>query len=97
MRPRHHGHFRHAYQAARDTPQQSLGLGSYRLGAPHGRREAFTLLLRGTRRASFERFIRTWVGVWMPNGMGLPQDAFAEPIETAIGEEEFEPPRKTAA
>ena len=97
VRPRHHEHFRHAYQAARDTLQQAMGLVSYQLDEPRGRREAFTLLLAWDSRASFERFVRTWVRVWMLNGMGLPQDAFAAPIETAIGEEEFEPQRRTAA
>lgn len=41
--------------------------------------------------ASFDRFIRTWIGVWMVNGMGLPRDAFAAPIQTDIGEQESAP------
>lgn len=91
VRPRHHDHFRHAYQAARETLQQATGLVSHQFNEPRGRREAFTLLLAWDSQASFERFIRTWVGVWMLNGMGLPRDAFAAPIQTDIGEEEFAP------
>src|SRR3569832_1964174 len=36
----------------------------------------------------FERFTRTWIGVWMVNGMGLARDAFARPIETHIDKAE---------
>lgn len=86
--PRHREHFRHAYQAARETLQQATGLVSHNFNEPRSRREAFTLLLAWDNRVSFERFIRTWIGVWMLNGMGLPREAFAAPIETAIGEEE---------
>ena len=45
---------------------------------------AFTLRLAWDDQTSFERFTRTWVGVWMLNGMGLARDAFARPIETHI-------------
>ena len=85
--PRHHDHFRHAYQAARETLQQAAGLVSHQFNEPRGRHDAFTLLLAWDSQASFERFIRTWVGVWMLNGMGLSRDAFAAPIQTDIGEE----------
>ena len=89
--PRHHDHFRHTYQAVRATLQQAQGLVSHELKDPRGRHEAFTLLLAWDSRASFERFVRTWVGLWMLNGMGLARDAFAAPIQTAIGEEQFAP------
>ena len=89
--PRHHDHFRHAYQAAREPLQQAMGLVSHQFNEPRSRREAFALLLAWDSQASFDRFTRTWIGVWMLNGMGLSRDAFAAPIETAIGEEEFAP------
>lgn len=89
--PPHRDHFRHAYQAARDTLQQATGLVSHQLNEPQRRHDAFTLLLAWDSRASFERFARTWVGVWMLNGMGLQRDAFAAPIETGIGKQEFAP------
>lgn len=86
--PRHHAHLRHAYQASRETLQQAPGLVSHRFNEPLSRSEAFTLMLAWDSRESFERFIRSWVGVWMVNGMGLPRDAFAAPIQTSLGEEE---------
>ena len=82
--PRYQDHFRHAYQAARETLVQSIGLVSHEFKDPRDRGEAFTLLLAWNGRASFERFTRTWAGVWMLNGMGLAHDAFAAPIETAM-------------
>ena len=91
VRPRHHDHFRHAYQAAREILQQATGLVSHQFNEPRGRHDAFTLLLAWDSQASFERFIRTWVGVWMLNGMGLSRDAFAASIQTDIGEEGFAP------
>lgn len=87
--PRHREHFRHAYQASRETLQQTQGLVSHQFNEPRSQHEAFTLLMAWNSRASFERFIRRWVGVWMLNGMGLERDAFAAPIRTHIGEEEF--------
>ncbi len=86
--PRHREHFRHAYQASRETLQQAQGLVSHQLNEPRSQHEAFTLLMAWNNRSSFERFIRSWVGVWMLNGMGLERDAFAAPIRTHIGEEE---------
>lgn len=84
--PRHREHFRHAYQAARETLEQALDLVSHQFIEPRGRHDAFTLLLAWDSQAGFERFTRTWTGVWMLNGMGLPRDAFAAPIETALAE-----------
>lgn len=89
--PRHHEHFRFAFQAARETLQQAPGLVSHQFSEPRGRHEAFTLLLAWDHRASFERFTRTWAGLWMVNGMGLPREAFAGPIQTDVGEEAFVP------
>ena len=89
--PRHHDHFLHAYHAARDSLQHALGLVSHQFNEPRGRHDAFTLLLAWDSQASFECFIRTWFGVWMLNGMGLPRDAFAAPIQTDIGEETITP------
>jgi hypothetical protein len=96
--PRHHEHFRFAYHSARDTLQRVLGLTAHEFREPRDRREPFTLRLAWDSRASFERFTRTWAGLWMLNGMGLSRDAFAAPIETDIGEEETAPSaRKHAA
>lgn len=89
--PRHRDHFRHAYRASRDSLLQAMGLVSHQFNEPRGRDEAFSLLLAWDSQASFERFTRTWVGVWMLNGMGLSRNDFAAPIETALGEEEFAP------
>jgi hypothetical protein len=86
--PRHRDAFQHAWHAARDSLQQTLGLVSYELNPPRERRKAFTLMLAWDSRASFDRFTRTWVGVWMLNGMGLQREAFAAPIQTDIGEED---------
>lgn len=89
--PRYRDEFQHAWHAARDSLQQALGLVSCELNLPRERREAFTLLLAWDSQQSFERFIRTWVGIWMVNGMGLAREAFAAPIQTDIGEEDFQP------
>lgn len=89
--PRHHAHFRHAYQAVRDTLRQALGLVSHELREPRGHHEAFSLLLAWDSQASFERFLRTWIGVWLLNGMGLSRADFSAPIQTDIGEEEYVP------
>ncbi|MDP1645846.1 MAG: hypothetical protein Q8L71_10165 [Thiobacillus sp.] len=43
-----------------------------------------TLLLAWDSQASFERFVRTWVDLWMLNGMGLSRDDFSAPIQTVI-------------
>ncbi|KAB2318150.1 hypothetical protein F8A86_14705 [Betaproteobacteria bacterium SCN1] len=89
--PRYRDQFQHAWNAARDSLHQALGLVSCELSLPRERRDAFTLLLAWDSQASFERFTRTWVGVWMLNGMGLQREAFAAPIQTDIGEEAFAP------
>lgn len=86
--PRHRDTFRHAWQAARDALAHTAGLRTHDFVEPRDRRDAFTLLLAWDDQTSFERFTRTWVGVWMLNGMGLARDAFARPIETHIGSAE---------
>lgn len=84
--PRHHGPFRHAYRSARDGLQQTPGLVTHAFNEPRDRRDAFTLRMVWDKRASFERFTRTWIGVWLLNGMGFPRDAFAASIATDFGE-----------
>ncbi len=83
--PRYRAPFRHAYQAAHESMQQALGLLPHELYDPGERDEAFSLLLAWDSEASFIRFTRTWLGVWMVNGMGLERNAFAAAIETDIG------------
>jgi hypothetical protein len=98
--PRHREPFRHAYLAASDSLRQTLGLVSHELYDPRERNEAFSLLLAWDNEASFIRFTRTWLGVWMLNGMGLERSAFAAAIETNVGEPDTfaqakcRPPRK---
>lgn len=84
--PRHREPFRHAYQAAREALSQTLGLVSHELYDPRERGEAFSLLLAWDSESSFIRFTRTWLGVWMLNGMGFERAAFAAPIQTDVGE-----------
>ncbi|MBT9539944.1 antibiotic biosynthesis monooxygenase [Thiobacillus sp.] len=79
--PRHQDHFRHAYQAARETLQQALGLVSHELNDPRGRRDPFILQLSWDNQASFDRFTHSWIGVWMINGMGLSRHDFFAPID----------------
>jgi hypothetical protein len=85
--PRYRDEFLHAWHAARDSLQQALGLVSYELNLPRGRRDAFTLKFSWDSRTSFDRFTHTWVGVWMLNGMGLQHTSFAAPIHTDIAGE----------
>jgi len=84
--PRYRAPFRHAYQAASEPLRQALGLLSHELHDPGERGEAFSLLLAWDSEASFVRFTRTWLGVWMLNGMGLERTAFAAAIEADIGD-----------
>ncbi|HEY9098372.1 MAG TPA: hypothetical protein VIN38_05850 [Thiobacillus sp.] len=82
--PRHHTHFRHAYQTTHFTLQQIAGLASHRFSPPQGRHDAFTLRLIWHSRACFDLFTRTWFGVWLVNGMGLSPDALTAPIQTDV-------------
>jgi hypothetical protein len=88
VRPRYRDSFQHAWRAASDSLQHMLGLVSYEMNPPHDRHAAFTLLLNWEDPSSFERFIRTWVGLWMVNGMGLEREAFSAPIQTHIDPKE---------
>ena len=89
--PRYRDQFQHAWRAARGSLQKAIGLVSCELTPPRERHDTFVLLLAWDSQASFERFTRTWVGVWMLNGMGLQREAFAESIRTNIGAKGFEP------
>ncbi len=84
--PRHHDTFRFAYRSAREALLQTLGLVSHEFADPYSRRQPFSLYLAWDSYASFERFTRAWIGVWLVNGMGLNADAFAAPAETDLGE-----------
>ena len=85
--PRHHERFLFGYLAARAPLCQALGLVSHELARPRDRRCPFTLMLAWDSRRSFDRFTRTWLGVWLLNGMGLDRPAFVAPIATMLGEE----------
>lgn len=85
--PRYQDPFRFAYRSAREALQQTLGLVSHEFHDPRDRSQAFTLLFAWDSQASFERFTRTWIGVWILNGMGLDRRAFASPIQTELGED----------
>ncbi|MBN8764348.1 MAG: hypothetical protein J0I76_09680 [Thiobacillus sp.] len=82
--PRHRDAFRHAWQAAHHVLAQTIGLHTHDFVEPRHRRDTFTLRLAWDDPSSFERFTRTWVGVWLLNGMGLARDAFSRPIETHV-------------
>lgn len=77
--PRHQTAFRHAWQASHFTLQQLAGLSSHRLTPSPGDPHAFTVRLNWQSRAHFDRFTRTWFGVWFVNGMGLAHAASAPP------------------
>jgi hypothetical protein len=93
--PRHRDNFLYGYFAARDSLCQALGLVTHELARPRDRHGAFTLMFAWDSRASFERFTRTWLGVWLLNGMGLDRHAFAAPIETVVGSCEAPPPARS--
>ena len=76
--PRRHNDFRHAWSAAEDTVKKVIGMQSCQFHAPELRRQPFKLILSWDDKRAFARFTRTWVGVWVINGMGLqPKDFFA--------------------
>lgn len=83
--PRFCAAFQYGFGAARDALKHMPGLVSFGLSPPRGRHDAFTLQLTWEDQAGFERFTRTWVGVWMLNGMGLQREAFNGPIQTGTG------------
>lgn len=77
--PRRHEHFRHAWLAAQDTLRGFLGLVQCRLREPEQRERPFTMEFDWCHQAGFERFKRTWLGVWLINGMGLSPEDFLRP------------------
>ena len=95
--PRHHDHFRYAWHAAKDTLQKMLGLQRCQLRPPEHRRQPFILVLNWDSEASFNRFTRTWVGVWAINGMGLERDGFFAPTQTHVKEAHLEYSHQRAA
>lgn len=82
--PRRHNDFCHAWRAAGDTLQKMIGLRQCHLHPPQHRRLPFTLVMKWDNAASFNRFTRTWVGVWAINGMGLQGDDFFAPTQTSV-------------
>ena len=84
--PRRHNDFYHAWHAAKDTLQKVIGLRRCHLHPPRHRRLPFTLILKWDNESSFDRFTRTWVGVWAINGMGLQGDDFFAPTQTSLDE-----------
>ena len=95
--PRHHDHIRHSWLAAEDTLQKVIGLQRCQLRPPQDRRQPFTLVLSWDNEASFNRFTRTWVGVWAINGMGLQCDDFFAPTQTSINEPRLDYSHQRAA
>jgi len=77
--PRHHDQFRHAWQAAQDTLGTFIGLRKCQFRTPQKREQPFTVIFDWDSQAHFDRFIRTWVGVWFINGMGLEAHDFFAP------------------
>ena len=84
--PQRHDHLRYAWHAAKDTLQKMIGLQSCQLRPPEHRRQPFILVLSWDQEVSFNRFTRTWVGVWAINGMGLQREDFFAPTQTSIQE-----------
>lgn len=95
--PRRHNDFCHAWHAAEDTLKKVIGLLSCQLRPSQHRRQPFTLVLNWDNEASFNRFTRTWVGVWAINGMGLERDDFFAPTQTHVNEAHLEYSHQRAA
>lgn len=81
--PRHHDYFRHAWLAAQDTLGTFIGLKKFQLCRPQKREQPFTVIFDWDSQAHFDRFTRTWVGVWLINGMGLEARDFFAPTRTS--------------
>lgn len=95
--PRRHSDFQHAWSAAEDTIKKVIGLKSCEFHAPELRREPFKLILNWDNKLAFARFTRTWVGVWLINGMGLQTcDLFAS-TQTNVGAPEWQLSQQRAA
>lgn len=90
--PRHRDAFQHAYRAMHFALRHTPGLASHRFDPPLVRHAAFRLRLTWDTQSSFERFTRTWLGVWVVNGMGLAREAYAAPVQTAISRNDPSPP-----
>ena len=95
--PRHHDHFRHAWYAAQDTLKSFIGMINYQLREPKKRDQPFTVILNWQSPASFERFKRTWIGVWAINGGGLQPDDFFAPTQTSMSEKHTQHGHQCAA
>lgn len=80
--PRYHEHFRHTWLAAQDSLKAFFGLMKCQLREPENRDQPFTVEFNWRHQANFERFTRTWIGVWLINGMGLESSDFFAPIRT---------------
>ncbi len=89
--PRYRAFFCHAYHAAQDSLHHIPGLLAYSFVEPLARRAAYSLVLTWDGQASFERFTRTLIGVWLLNGMGLHPQAFFSPIETECAQRALRP------
>lgn len=91
--PRHHGAFDHAYRAMHFALRHTPGLNSLQFDPPPLREAPFSLRLIWDPQSSFERFTRTWPGVWVVNGMGLVRGAYCAPVQTAISRQALCSPR----
>lgn len=91
--PRHHGAFHHAYRAMHFALRHTPGLVTLQFDPPPVREAPFSLRLTWDTRSSFERFTRTWLGVWVVNGMGLMRAAYCAPVQTAISRQDLCFPR----
>ena len=80
--PRHHEHFRHSWLAAQDSLKSILGLLKCQLCEPEDRDQPYTAVFNWRQQVNFERFTRTWIGVWLINGIGLEPSDFFAPIRT---------------
>lgn len=80
--PRHHDHFRNSWLAAQDSLKAFFGLMKCQMREPDNRDQPFTVVFNWRNHASFERFTRTWIGVWLINGMGLEPSDFFAPIRS---------------
>jgi len=78
--PRHQGAFHHAYRAMHFALRHTPGLVTLQFDPPPVRDAPFSLRLIWDTQSSFECFTRTWLGVWVVNGMGLVREAYCAPV-----------------
>lgn len=95
--PRRHNDFRHAWSAAEDTIKKVIGLQSCQFHPPELRREPFKLILNWDNKLAFARFTRTWVGVWLINGMGLQRGDLFASTQTSVNAPDWEHTHQCAA